>query len=337
MKFIVDCHIPFIKGRLEPVGEVEYLEPSAIDRLGVADADALIIRTRTRCDSSLLQNSNVKFIATATIGTDHIDLPWCRDNGICVRNAPGCNAPGVAIYVWSSLLRGGFDLNRDTLGIIGYGHVGRIVAEWGERMGAKVLLNDPPLAENGFSQNTPLETLLAESDAVTLHVPMIRTGEFATLGLIGRDELATMKPNAILINASRGGVVDETAWLDAMDKKSIRGVVDTWMNEPSINPELLNRAMTASPHIAGYSTAGKMRATRMAIEATAEFFNLDIDTTGLADAYTPIPENISADSVRKAIEAVCDLPLPSRDILVSPDFFERARASYPLHSEPSFS
>ena len=150
-RIIVDDNIPFIKGRLEPFADTVYADQFGFTPELVRDADAMVIRTRTRCDENLLKGSKVKIIATATIGMDQFDLGWCRDNGITCRNSPGCNAPGVAQYVWSALLRSGFDPERHTLGVVGCGNVGSIVADWGRRLGADVLVNDPPKAAAGAS------------------------------------------------------------------------------------------------------------------------------------------------------------------------------------------
>ncbi|MDE6338115.1 MAG: 4-phosphoerythronate dehydrogenase, partial [Muribaculaceae bacterium] len=190
MKFIVDNKIPFIKGRLEPLGEVVYADPFAFTPQLVKDADALIIRTRTHCDEALLDGSSVKLVATATIGTDQIDIPWCEANGITVENAAGCNAPGVAQYVWSSLLRNGFDPSRHTLGVVGKGNIGSIVADWGCRLGANVIVCDPPRQKAGHKDEDylPLEEVLAKADAVTLHTPLTKEGDDSTYHLISEPQ-----------------------------------------------------------------------------------------------------------------------------------------------------
>ena len=211
---LVDNDIPYIKGRLEPVSNVEYLDQFGFKPENVKNADALIIRTRTKCDSHLLSGSSVGLIATATIGTDQIDIPWCRNAGIDVTNSPGCNAPAVAQYVWSSLLRLGFNPSSQTLGVVGCGNVGSIVADWGRAMGANLLISDPPRQKRGIADNyVPLDQLMAESDAVTLHTPLTLDGENPTRHLIGSHELSLMKKNAILVNAARGPVVDSNALL----------------------------------------------------------------------------------------------------------------------------
>lgn len=334
MKIIVDNKIPFIKGRLEPLGEVVYADPFGFTPQLVRDADALIIRTRTRCDADLLEGSDVKLVATATIGTDQIDIPWCESNGITVENAAGCNAPGVAQYVWSALLRNGFDPSRHTLGVVGKGNIGSIVADWGRRLGAKVIVSDPPRRVRGLTDENylPLEVLLSEADAVTLHTPLTRTGEHSTFHLISEKELKLMKPGSILINAARGPVVDNTAWSLHLANGDAKGVVDVWEGEPHIDPLLLGRALIATPHIAGYSREGKERATRMVLEAVERKFGVSLDKSGLTGAYQPPLGSIAASPIIESYNPAADTAA-LRD---SPGDFEKLRSDYHYRDEVSF-
>lgn len=273
-RIIIENKIPFIKGRLEEIADVEYLSPDEFSSTAIADADALIVRTRTRCNAQLLDKSRVKFIATATIGTDHIDTQWCRQKGITLRNAPGCNAPAVAQYVWASILHLGIDPRQITIGIVGCGNVGSIVAEWGERLGAKVLICDPPkaiLEPHNAHKYIDLDDMLPQCDIVTLHTPLTKTGDHPTYHLISAPQLSLMRPGAVLINAARGAVTDTTALLEYSDSKHLKLVIDCWEGEPFISHELLQKAIIATPHIAGYSIEGKQRATRMVVEATFEY------------------------------------------------------------------
>ena len=330
MKIIADKNIPFLTGRL-PEADLIQLPASEIDAEAVRDADALIIRTRTHCDERLLKDSKVKIIATATIGTDHIDLEWCRDNDIIVRNAPGCNAPGVALYVWSNLLRNGFDPDKDTLGVIGCGNVGSIVAEWGERLGARTLVCDPPRKEKGLTDRSylSLEEVLAQSDAVTLHTPLTHEGEHATFHLINKESLGHLKPGTIFINAARGEVADTEAIIEAIEDKRIRtAVIDTWEGEPEINLHLLELASTATPHIAGYSAEGKERATRMALEAAGEVLDTSVDLSGLQGAYVA-PLSLTPESILNHY----DPQQMTYTLKTTPEEFEKLRNTYQLHSE----
>ena len=330
MKIIADKNIPFLENRIKGA-ELVQLPASSIDKEAVKDADALIVRTRTRCDASLLENSKVKAIASATIGTDHIDIPWCKENGIAVSNAPGCNAPGVALYVWSNLLRNGFDPAKSTLGVIGCGNVGGIVARWGERLGAKVLVSDPPRQEKGFTDREylALEEVLSQSDAITLHTPLTRDGKYPTLHLIGKNSIRHLKPGAIFINAARGEVACTDALIAAIEEGLIhKSIIDTWENEPFVNSVLLELADTATCHIAGYSVEGKERATRMALEFISQVLGLSVDIDGLQGQYKE-PDILTPPQIIRAYD-----PMEMTSSLKeNPSQFETLRNSYSLHSE----
>ena len=253
MRIIADTNIPFLKGVLEPYAEVVYLDGRAIDRAAMQDADALIIRTRTKCNEATLQGSRVQFIASATIGMDHIDLPWCKEHGIEVQNAEGCNAGGVADYVFSALYgiasRRAIKLDEAVIGIVGVGNVGLKVEYMARTLGFKVLLNDPPrAAKEGPEGFVELDELLEKSNIVTMHVPLDET----TRNMADDRFFAKMRPGTIFINASRGEVVDESALLHARPKLAAL-VLDTWCNEPNVNPNLIDICDIATPHIAGYS------------------------------------------------------------------------------------
>lgn len=341
MKIIADSFIPFLKGRLEKYADISYIHPDDFSPETVAEADALLIRTRTKCRRELLGESKVQFIATATIGMDQFDLPWCASRGIKTENSPGCNAPGVAQYVWSSLLHIGVKPEEITIGIVGHGNVGRIVAEWGRHLGAKVLLCDPPRAERGEEGYISLEELVSRSDVITLHTPLTRDGKYPTFHLINEQTLAGVRKNAILVNAARGPVIDTTAVLKAAERASMRLIMDTWEGEPAaINRELLEKAVIATPHVAGYSLQGKQRATRMVVEALARHFHLPLDTTGtgegidvsdLPEPYRPV-EHISAQEISESYDPVADTQM----LREAPDDFEYMRDHYNYRSEPKF-
>ena len=332
-RIIVDDNIPFIKGRLEPFADTVYADQFGFTPELVRDADAMVIRTRTRCDENLLKGSKVKIIATATIGMDQFDLGWCRDNGITCRNSPGCNAPGVAQYVWSALLRSGFDPERHTLGVVGCGNVGSIVADWGRRLGADVLVNDPPKAAAGASLPglVELPELLREADAVTLHTPLTRDGEWPSFHLIGEAALALMKPGALLVNAARGPVADNAALRRAVASGHIRAVIDTWEGEPKLDKELLSLLKYGTFHIAGYSLEGKQRATRMVLEAIGEHFGFAPDLSGLEGPYKA-PARSSAKARLDSYHPISD----TLQLKADPDAFDTLRANYSFRREPRF-
>ena len=275
MKVVCDKDVPFLKGVLEPYGEVVYKKGTEITSDDVRDADALILRTRTRCNAELLEDSSVRLIATATIGTDHVDFEYCNSHGIVVHNAAGCNAGGVMQYVFSALYgvaaRKGIKIDGGTLGIVGVGNVGKKVEKMAEYLGFNVLRCDPPRAEaegpDGFCS---LEHLLANSQIVTMHVPLDDT----TRKMADEAFFALMQPGSIFINASRGEVVDEDALKTAMPKLGAT-VIDTWNNEPNVDVELVDMVDIATPHIAGYSYQGKQMGTAMAVRAVARHFGIE--------------------------------------------------------------
>ena len=275
MKVVADMDIPFLEGVFEPYGEVVYKKGLEISHEDVLDADALVVRTRTRCDAALLEGTSVKMVATATIGTDHIDLEYCRNAGIEVANAAGCNAGGVMQYVFSALYgvaaRKGIKIDESTIGIVGVGHVGSKIEAMAEYLGFNILRCDPPRAvAEGPEGFCSLEHLLEESDVVTLHVPLDET----TRGMANADFFTLMKPGAIFINAARGEVVDEQALIEASPKLGAI-VIDTWNNEPDINEDLVDIADIATPHIAGYTFQGKQNGTAYAVQALARHFGLE--------------------------------------------------------------
>ncbi len=313
---VVDRDIPFLEGVLDPWFEVRALPGKTIGVADVHDAVALLVRTRTRCDAALLDGSAVRFVATATIGTDHIDRDYCDSHGITVASAPGCNAAAVAQYVRVALHTLSLDRPGATLGVIGVGHVGKLVAEAGQRLGMHVLLNDPPrAAAEGPAGFTPLPELLAQSDVVTLHIPLWpENRDFADAAFF-----AALKPGASFINASRGEVVDEAALLAARPKLD-KLVIDVWKNEPNINRDLLAATDIATPHIAGYSIQGKMNGSTAVVRALGEAFDIDeLKTFSVKDITLPQdPYNILQD----------DAKLRSH-----PENFEQLRSKYSYRND----
>lgn len=337
MKIIVEKNIPFIKGLLERYAEVVYLSPEAIDAAAMADADALVTRTRTRCDASLLDGSKCRFIATATIGTDHIDLDYCRTHGITVANAPGCNAPGVAQYVLSSiacrtLLRSGIaDLKGLTLGVVGVGHVGRIVCEWASGLGMNVLKCDPPRAEKeGAEGFVSLEEIAERADIITFHTPMTRVGKYPTCHMADKAFFSSLRRSPMLINSARGPVVDNVALADAVRAGLVGDIaIDCWEGEPDISRDLLSMAVVATPHIAGYSRQGKIRATAMAVEALCRHFDLPV-VKPLETVPADIPHSPTLAMITDSYSPEAD----TASLRNSPESFESLRNHYYYRDEP---
>ncbi|MDD2962189.1 MAG: 4-phosphoerythronate dehydrogenase [Muribaculaceae bacterium] len=294
MKIIIEANIPYINGILDRFCEVQYLAPGDINAAVVADADALIVRTRTKCNYELLEGSSCKFIGTATIGTDHIDKDYCSSRGIKVVSAPGCNAPAVAQYVLASIFRymnakGYCHPEALTLGVVGVGHVGSIVARWAKHLGFRVLVNDPPRQRSESGKFDSLNTLKQEADIITFHTPLSRTGADKTFHLCDEAFLKSLSHCQFLINSARGEIVDNDALVDFIDNRNISVAIDCWENEPNINSALLERAFIATPHIAGYSAQGKHRATEMMIEAVASHFGFDVASDVIDMGNTSLP------------------------------------------------
>lgn len=340
IKIVADSAVPFLEGVFEPYAEVKYMGGSDIGPDDVRDADALIIRTRTKCDAALLDDSRVKFIATATIGTDHIDFPYCDSHGITVRNAPGCNAGGVMEYVFSALYglasRKAISLEGDTIGIIGVGHVGSLIERMGLSLGFKILKCDPPRAEaEGPFGFCDLDYLLQNSQIVTMHTPLNET----TRGMADRHFFSMMRPGAFFINASRGEVVCDDALKEAIPKLG-PVIIDTWNHEPDIDLELMDKAAIATPHIAGYSYQGKQNGTAAAVRAVAHYFGIQ----SLYEFFpkTDLPENEAVKLDLKGlnqgeIAAVLqyNYPIFTDDFMlrVAPEDFDKLRAEYKYRRE----
>lgn len=352
MKIIADNKIPFLAGALEPYAEVIYLPGSETTPQIVSDADAIITRTRTICNENLLKGSNVKMIATATIGFDHIDTAWCNANGIEWTNAPGCNSWSVQQYIASLLVNlaqtFGFDCKDKTLGVIGVGNVGSKVARIAELLGFKVLLNDPPrAAKEGSAGFTSLETLLEKSDIITCHVPLQKDGPYATYHMFDKERIAKLRKDQFLINSSRGPVVDNAALKDALKTKSIAGAsLDVWENEPNIDTELMDLLYTATPHIAGYSLDGKANGTTMSVQAIARKFNLPCKDWHVTDIPLPAQDvcftidvtgKTAAEIIQEAILYTYDIKNDDKRLRASVSTFEKQRSDYPVRREfPAF-
>lgn len=324
MKLIVENKIPHIAPLLAelPV-EPLFLAPEAITRDAIIDAEGLIVRTRTRCDAALLDGTAVRFIATATIGTDHIDLDYCRRRGITVASEPGCNAPAVAQWVFAALAAVRPD--AQTLGIVGCGHVGSIVERWGRAMGLRVLVNDPPRAlREGPEGFCDLATIAREADVITFHTPLDAT----TRHLASREFFAALRRRPAIFNAARGAIVDTPALVEALDK-GLAGAaaIDCWENEPNISAALLERAAVATPHIAGYSRQGKMRASIMAADSLRRY--LGMAPTGAAESVHRVPETVSLAEAAASYDIAADTAL----LRARTAEFETLRNGYSLREE----
>ena len=331
LNIIIERNIPFIAGVLEPYADVRYLAAEDITPAAVKDADALVVRTRTRCDETLLAKSRCRFIATATIGTDHIDMDWCASRGITVVNAPGCNAPAVAQYVMAAMIQlSNRPLSQYTLGIVGAGHVGSIVARWAKALDMNVLVCDPPRqrAEGGDGWSS-LAEIAEKCDIITFHPPLTRDGEDATWHMADADFFASLKRCPIIINSARGAIVDTPALVDAIDRGLVSNVaIDCWEGEPDLSPDLLSRAAIATPHIAGYSHEGKVRATQMALDALTNVFYLP-----RVNALAATPKSVARAVTPLAVIESYNPLVDTEALKADPSAFETLRNNYRYRNE----
>ncbi|GAB1358913.1 4-phosphoerythronate dehydrogenase PdxB [Porphyromonadaceae bacterium] len=354
IKVIADDKIPFLKGVLEPFAEVVYLPGSKTTPEVVHDADAILTRTRTHCNEALLKNSSVKLIATATIGYDHIDTAYCEGNDIRWINAPGCNSSSVQQYISAAIIALAKEKNlrlaEMTLGVIGVGNVGSKVAKAAAALGMRSLLNDPPRANaEGNDGFVELDYLLANSDIVTCHTPLTRSGKYATYHLADASFFSKMKTGAIFINSSRGEVVDSEALKQAFAEKKISEyILDVWEGEPDLDRELLNNAFIGTPHIAGYSNDGKANGTAACVHELQRFFGLDESLKNWYPSSIPHPPMATErtiDCVNKTDEELFyeaiyhTYPLfdDSLRLKHQPEAFEQQRGDYWIRREfPAF-
>jgi erythronate-4-phosphate dehydrogenase len=347
LSIVADEAIPYLRGFAEPWFDVTYMKGSEILRPSLTLADALIVRTRTLCNRSLLEGTPISYIASATIGYDHIDTEYCTQNGIGWSNAPGCNSGSVMQYMVAAILHlcieFGLEPGQLTLGIVGAGHVGSKVAAAASKLGMKVLINDPPRQKReGARLFTPLPQLLKEADLVTLHVPLTLKGSNSTFHLAGREFISSMKRGSFLFNTSRGGVTCEEEVKRALWSGQLKGyIADVWAREPIADSELIEMAAIATPHIAGYSADGKLNGTRMALQGVAERFRRPI-TLPLPDLL-PIPENSTINpqanhsSLKELlscfVKQTYNIEEESRLFKSTPSQFEAFRNNYPLRRE----
>lgn len=354
MKIIADMNIPFVEECFSSIGEVTLVGGRDITPVLVKDADIVLVRSITKVNEQLLGGSSVKFVATATIGMDHIDRDYLDRSGIGFSSAPGSNANSVAEYVVAALLALGkkykFVLEGKSIGIVGVGNVGSKVEAKAKALGMKVVLNDPPLErQTGDEKYRPLEEVL-ECDFVTMHTPLTFEGQDKTFHLADEKFFASMKKESFFINSSRGGVHDTAALKAVLESKGIAGaVLDVWENEPDIDNDLLLKVDLSTPHIAGYSYDGKVAGMIMIYEAACRHFGLEIKHS--INDFLPVPD-VPEITVDPAVgeeqtiihDTVQSIYVINRDdfntreiLIVEPDgrgkWFDDLRKNYPVRRE----
>lgn len=276
MRLVVDENIVFGKEAFERFGDVSLINGRKITKEKLIDTNILIVRSVTNIDKSLLNGTPVKFVGTSTIGTDHIDINYLEENNIAFAYAPGCNSYAVAEYVFAAIFNF-LDVEKITstrglsIGIIGVGNVGSKVERFSKALGMNILLNDPPLERKGVKKDfVSLEEVL-EADIITLHVPLNLEGKDSTYHLLNKKNLEKISKNSLLINTSRGAVINNNELLEQIIARRLNVVLDVWENEPNINSGLLDKVFIGTPHIAGYSLEGKFNGTRMIFEALKNY------------------------------------------------------------------
>ena len=336
LKIIADENIPHIAELTAPWGVTQLVAGRSITNEQLKQADVLLVRSVTQINQALLENTSVKFIGSCTAGIDHVDLGYLQKNNIEFVYAPGSNARSVAEYVLASLLyvaeKKKVSLKNKTLAIIGYGHVGRQVAQLMSLLGVKIMLNDPPLQETGEQNLISFEEALT-ADIICLHTPLIRSGIFPTFHLIGAAELEKISPNAILLNAARGAVVDNLAlYKHLQENPQFTAILDVWENEPNIHRELAQLCAISTPHIAGYSWDSKINSAKQVVEKMVGYFFSSAEK-GQTQRFAPTKEIIkqfyNVEQDHQALQALMKLP----DATARAQGFDLLRKNYPERRE----
>ena len=315
MKIFADKNILALESHFSPYGELHFFDGRKVKREDLVDADALLVRSVTEVNESLLAGTAIRFVGTATSGIDHVDTTYLSDVGIHFRDAKGCNANAVVDYCFTALayaeLHRGFSLKDSRVGIVGGGAVGGLLAAKRKKLGVELRCYDPFLAEEMGEKSAycSFEEAL-NCDVVSLHVPLTTDGPYPTLELLGASELATLKKNAVLINACRGGVVDESALKQLLsEREDIISVFDVWLDEPGIDSSLAELVDIATPHIAGYSAEAKSNATKMLARAFEKYLGLEVTVEERDAALRPITLQCAANSLSPWKTLLTALPL----------------------------
>jgi erythronate-4-phosphate dehydrogenase len=363
MKIVADQQISHVAQAFSAFAEVTLCKGREITAEKIQHADVLLLRSVTVVDANLLEGSQVKFVASATSGVNHIDLDYLQKNNIGFAHARGSNARSVAEYVLSSLFvladQNDFKFKGKTAGVIGCGEVGSRVVELFETMGVKTIMNDPPLKdaqgkdvhgqdESGDEQYRDIHELFS-ADIITLHVPLTSDGPYPTQDLLGMEFLNQLNDDVILINTARGGVINETALKNHLAcHKDMKVVLDVWEDEPDIDIDLLTQSDIGTPHIAGYSADGKIHATEMIFESICEFFKLDykwdpvIELPAANSLELPLGSELDdQDAIQMAILASYDVRGDSASLRqlsgISTEqrgqYFDELRKNYPVRGE----
>lgn len=350
MKIVIDENISYAQEAFQQFGNVTLLHGRKITNNELKETDALIVRSITKVNEELLKGTPVKFVGTATIGTDHIDLEYLKSRNIYFSDAKGCNADAVAEYVFTSIFRiaaeQNIPLKDKIIGVVGVGNIGSRIVRLAKAVGMNVLMNDPPLKRASGSNDFVLLDKIYAADIITLHVPLNKEGEDKTVHLFNSENLKKLKDSTILINASRGQVVDNPDLLNIIEKKNLNVVLDVWENEPDINIDLLKKVNFSSPHVAGYSLEGKVNGTTMIYNALCRFLNVSPSwQPALPAVSNPIIElqleNNFEQTLNDIFHTIYDIKRDDDDMRnmigmqenERPKYFDALRKNYPLRRE----
>ena len=350
MNIVIDENIAYAEEAFSAFGNVKLIHGRKITNEQLKDSDALIVRSITKVNKELLDNTPVKFVGTATIGTDHIDLDYLKNKKINFSDAKGCNADAVAEYIFTSILtlaqKNNITINGKTIGIVGVGNIGSRIARLAKAVGMNVLKNDPPLQRLTESDEYVSIDKIYDADIITLHVPLNISGIDKTVHLFDKENLKKLKDNTILLNASRGQVVDNSALFELIKPKKLNVVLDVWENEPDINVNLLNLVKIGTPHIAGYSFEGKLNGTVMIYNALCDAFNEkpswvpDIPELG-NNSMDAVMKTYSEEFLFEIFNSIYDIHRDDKEMRLideqsieqRPVFFDKLRKNYPLRRE----
>ena len=346
MQIIADANMPGLEP-FDSMGTVTRVDGRSLTRQQLGQAEVLLVRSVTRVDAGLLAGSRVRFVGSATIGTDHVDLAYLQQQGIRFAHAPGCNARAVAEYVLQAVLLLCQARNRSPVGatvaVVGLGNVGHRVADWLTDLGMNVRACDPPLAAQGYTgpyQLEPLDAML-DADLITLHVPLTDSGDHATRHLLDAVRLSRLSASQMLINTCRGPVIDNHALLARLQGgRGPATILDVWETEPLVPAALFEQVLLGSPHIAGYSAEGKLKGTRMLYQAFCDWLNVEAEPAPVSASNKIIQRPVAnEDDLLRVLQVAYRLSEDHQrlgDSLTSAEpgkAFDRLRKEYPVRHE----
>ena len=350
MILIADENIAFAKEAISGFGELKLLNGRSLTNNEVKDSEVLIVRSITKVNQELLKNTKILFVGTATIGTDHIDLDYLKSKKIAFADAKGCNADSVAEYVFTSLFNVASEekisLREKTIGVVGIGNIGSRIVKLAESFGMKVLKNDPPLERKGIGANYVALDEILKADIITFHVPLNKEGIDKTYHLIDNEKLKRIKSGTVIINTSRGPVIDNNALLKENEKKNFNLIFDVWEDEPTINTKLLEKVKIGTPHISGYSFEGKVNGTKMIYDALCKHLKIKPDwkpvLPKIEQSELRIPQGkTDEEKLYKLFSSIYNLENDDKNLREisrydndeQPKYFDRLRKEYPIRRE----